>query len=212
VKKGTVATERKKEKKQAEERDANGLPAPGFLSLIEVALGGEEHKHLFRTNGTLTLRSCRGEKCPLNALGRLAVQTTFPGKRVDDHRSVVPRPRVRSCAYVEGPIPSPFKLKMQELVPMLVLSRYRDESIYIGDDIVLTVVDVRGDRVRLGVQAPSEVSIHRQEVYEAIQREKQAEGSPPEKGDEEVTSNDASPVAKGEITPSHGTFGENLTK
>jgi len=51
---------------------------------------------------------------------------------------------------------------------MLVLSRYRDESIYIGDDIVITVVDIRGDRVRIGVQAPSDVSVHRQEVYEAI--------------------------------------------
>jgi carbon storage regulator len=51
---------------------------------------------------------------------------------------------------------------------MLVLSRYRDESIYIGDDIVITVVDIRGDRVRIGVHAPSDVSVHRQEVYEAI--------------------------------------------
>ena len=55
---------------------------------------------------------------------------------------------------------------------MLVLSRYRDESIYIGDDIVVTVVDVRGDRVRLGIQAPPNVSVHRQEIYDAIMREK----------------------------------------
>ena len=51
---------------------------------------------------------------------------------------------------------------------MLVLSRYRDESIYIGDDVVITVVDIRGDRVRIGVQAPSDVTVHRQEVYDAI--------------------------------------------
>jgi carbon storage regulator len=102
---------------------------------------------------------------------------------------------------------------MQELVPMLVLSRYRDESIYIGDDIVLTVVDVRGDRVRLGVQAPSEVSIHRQEVYEAIQREKEEQNtSSPEKTNERETASEGSPVAKSEITPSAGTFGENITK
>ena len=55
---------------------------------------------------------------------------------------------------------------------MLVLSRHRDESIIIGDDIVITVVDIRGDKVRLGIQAPSSVSVHRQEIYEAIQREK----------------------------------------
>jgi carbon storage regulator len=55
---------------------------------------------------------------------------------------------------------------------MLVLSRYCDESVCIGDDIVITVVDVRSDRVRLGINAPSSVSVHRQEVYDAISREK----------------------------------------
>ena len=54
---------------------------------------------------------------------------------------------------------------------MLVLSRQRDESIIIGDNIVVTVVDVRGDKVRLGIEAPREVSVHRREIYEAIQRE-----------------------------------------
>ena len=54
---------------------------------------------------------------------------------------------------------------------MLVLSRQRDESIIIGDNVVITVVDVRGDKVKLGIDAPKEISVHRQEVYEAIQRE-----------------------------------------
>ncbi|GIW94979.1 MAG: hypothetical protein KatS3mg110_3020 [Pirellulaceae bacterium] len=54
---------------------------------------------------------------------------------------------------------------------MLVLSRHRDESIIIGDDIIITVVDIRGDKVRLGIQAPPDVPVHRKEVYEAIQRE-----------------------------------------
>ena len=61
---------------------------------------------------------------------------------------------------------------------MLVLSRYCDESIYIGDDVVITIVDIRGDRVRLGIQAPPNVSVHRQEVYEAIEREKKAANAP----------------------------------
>ena len=64
---------------------------------------------------------------------------------------------------------------------MLVLSRYRDESIYIGDDIVITVVDIRGDRVRIGVQAPPDVSVHRQEVYEAIKNESKEPGATPRK-------------------------------
>ena len=54
---------------------------------------------------------------------------------------------------------------------MLVLSRQRDESIIIGDNVVVTVVDVRGDKVRLGIEAPREIPVHRREVYEAIQRE-----------------------------------------
>jgi carbon storage regulator len=54
---------------------------------------------------------------------------------------------------------------------MLVLSRQRDESIIIGDKVVVTIVDIRGDKVRLGIEAPSEIPVHRQEVYEAIQKE-----------------------------------------
>ena len=55
---------------------------------------------------------------------------------------------------------------------MLVLSRQKDESIVIGDDIEIVIVDVRGDKVRLGITAPKNISVHRREVYEAIQREK----------------------------------------
>jgi carbon storage regulator len=57
---------------------------------------------------------------------------------------------------------------------MLVLSRQKDESIIIGDDVEVTIVDVRGDKVRLGITAPKEITVHRKEVYEAIQREKKA--------------------------------------
>ncbi len=56
---------------------------------------------------------------------------------------------------------------------MLVLSRQRDETIMIGDDIEITVVDIRGDKVRLGITAPPSVKVHRMEVYEAIKRENQ---------------------------------------
>ena len=54
---------------------------------------------------------------------------------------------------------------------MLVLSRHRDECIMIGDDVMITVVDIRGDKVRLGIDAPKDIPVHRQEVYEAIKRE-----------------------------------------
>ena len=57
---------------------------------------------------------------------------------------------------------------------MLVLSRHRDESIMIGDNIVITIVDIRGDKVRIGIQAPTNVPVHREEIYEAIQRESSA--------------------------------------
>jgi carbon storage regulator len=54
---------------------------------------------------------------------------------------------------------------------MLVLSRQRDETIMIGDEIEITVVDIRGDKVRLGITAPTRIAVHRKEVYEAIKRE-----------------------------------------
>ena len=54
---------------------------------------------------------------------------------------------------------------------MLVLSRKKDESIIINDHIRVTIVEIRGDKVRLGIDAPKEVSVHRREVYEAIQNQ-----------------------------------------
>ena len=53
---------------------------------------------------------------------------------------------------------------------MLVLSRKRDEQIVIGSDIVITIVEIRGDKVRLGISAPTHVPVHRSEIYEAIKR------------------------------------------
>ena len=58
---------------------------------------------------------------------------------------------------------------------MLVLSRKKNESIVIDENIVITVVEIRGDKVRLGIQAPKEVPGHRSEVYEAIRREQAAQ-------------------------------------
>lgn len=63
---------------------------------------------------------------------------------------------------------------------MLVLSRQRDESIVIGDDIVVTVIDLRGDKVRLGFTAPRDVAVHRKEVYDAIRREARGSATAPE--------------------------------
>ena len=60
---------------------------------------------------------------------------------------------------------------------MLVLSRQRDETIMIGDEIELTIVDIRGDKVRIGIQAPATVAVHRKEVYEAIKRENEQAAS-----------------------------------
>jgi carbon storage regulator len=59
---------------------------------------------------------------------------------------------------------------------MLVLSRNLNESVMIGDDIVITIVDIRGGKVRLGIEAPPDVAVHRREVYDAIQREKRGKG------------------------------------
>jgi carbon storage regulator len=60
---------------------------------------------------------------------------------------------------------------------MLVLSRKKNESIVINDDITVVVVEIRGDKVRLGVEHPPDASVHRNEVYEAIRRNQQASGA-----------------------------------
>ena len=56
---------------------------------------------------------------------------------------------------------------------MLVLSRTKEESIMIGDDVEITIVDIRGDKVRLGINAPKDISVHRREIYDAIQKERE---------------------------------------
>ena len=65
---------------------------------------------------------------------------------------------------------------------MLVLSRHRDEAIMIGDDVEITIVDIRGDKVRIGVNAPSKIPVHRREIYDAIRAENEQasaiEGNP----------------------------------
>ncbi len=53
---------------------------------------------------------------------------------------------------------------------MLVLSRLKNESIVINDNITIVVVEIRGDKVRLGIEAPADVPVHRREVYDAIRR------------------------------------------
>ena len=61
---------------------------------------------------------------------------------------------------------------------MLVLSRKKDEKIMIGDSITLMVIEIRGGKVRLGIEAPKDVAVHREEVYDAIKREGAREDGP----------------------------------
>ena len=77
-------------------------------------------------------------------------------------------PHLVAFAFYRGFVASQFLVREPA---MLVLSRHRDESIMIGDNVMITIVDIRGDKVRLGIDAPQEVPVHRQEVYEAIKRE-----------------------------------------
>jgi carbon storage regulator len=62
----------------------------------------------------------------------------------------------------------------QRGIIMLVLSRKKNESIIINDNITVTVIEIRGDKVRLGIEAPKHVTVHRREVYEAIQNQARA--------------------------------------
>ncbi len=81
---------------------------------------------------------------------------------------------------------------------MLVLSRQRDETIMIGDDVEITVVDIRGDKVRLGINAPTRIAVHRKEVYEAIKAENQRAA--------QLTGADAD-LLRRRLTPSAGPSG-----
>jgi carbon storage regulator len=68
-------------------------------------------------------------------------------------------------------VPRENRLPKEGADQMLVLSRLRDETIMIGDEIEITVVDIRGDKVRLGINAPRTVQVHRKEIYDSIKRE-----------------------------------------
>lgn len=80
---------------------------------------------------------------------------------------------LRTCAFKKRPGSNPGGgITLIRRLKMLVLSRMKDESIIIGDDITITIVDVHGNKVRLGISAPRSISVHRKEIYDAIQKEK----------------------------------------
>lgn len=90
---------------------------------------------------------------------------------------------------------------------MLVLSRQRDETIMIGDEVEITVVDIRGDKVRLGITAPRHIQVHRKEVYDAIKRENRQAANLSPQDVSEVIETDSGPKAAPAPEPGPGKEG-----
>ena len=90
---------------------------------------------------------------------------------------------------------------------MLVLSRKKNESIVINNDITIVVVEIRGDKVRLGVEAPKEVPVHRQEAYDAIRRNEMANGNKNAAGEANTAATSEAKTATSEAEAG-GTAGE----
>ena len=87
---------------------------------------------------------------------------------------------------------------------MMVMSRQRDESIMIGDNVEVVIIDVRGDKVRLGITAPKSIPVHRREIYDAIQREK-SHAKECRSQPRDVQINELLPKKEGQISPSEKT-------
>jgi carbon storage regulator len=73
--------------------------------------------------------------------------------------------------------PDPGTERQQRKIKMLILTRRVDETVMIGDDVTITVLGVKGNQVRVGINAPKSVAVHREEIYERIKREQQGEES-----------------------------------
>lgn len=119
-------------------------------------------------NASITIVDIRGDKV------RLGIDAP---KEIEVHRQEVFNAIVRQDNAI-----GPFNTAAQNENSgrMLVLSRHRDETILLGNDVSITIADIRGDKVRLGIDAPRHIPVHRQEVYDAIKREnaKAAQSTP----------------------------------
>ena len=120
-------------------------------------------------NASITIVDIRGDKV------RLGIDAP---REIEVHRQEVFNAIVRQGKAAIDPFNT--AAQNENSGSMLVLSRHRDETILLGNDVSITIVDIRGDKVRLGIDAPKDIPVHRQEVYDAIKREnaKAAQSTP----------------------------------
>lgn len=137
-----------------------------------LVLSRQRDEQIVIGNTRLVIVDIRGDKVRIGVCAPTEIAV---------HRQEVEKAILRECASSSTPAPTPvaYPATLAE-GGMIVLSRKKNESIVLNHEVTVVVVEIRGDKVRLGVEAPKEVPVHRREVYDAINCQLPPADGPPQ--------------------------------